>query len=1025
MKKKIMALMIFIPLMLMLTIFSVGKAVSVVVDIPVSGIRIITQSADGILSLDMASYANDIFIQAEIEPYNAKNKNYFYSVAGVGEDAPADIAVDASTGLLTLNGTGSAKVTVTSLTGGFSDSLIINSYSTKIINLEPTLKDALGESVALTEVNGEEYDYYADISSGIYTFNAGVNPVTLSDSAVIWSSENSDILEINPVTGRCKAKLSGNVDITIDSGNALNENVKKTVRLCVTPISTASGITVNGGEKVELLCAENAEYAEFLVQKPQDSPELSLSGEGMGGVQSYTVTSIDGDDRLRVKVKFNFGHASLLPINISAGGEPNTITLKFEAYTLDVYTVYHMSSDDEILHKKGSSVNYAALCEPYSEDIYYEWSIGDPTKLSLYDLDTGISALSALETGETTLTVTAFDGNGEICASAVKTVKIVAPVRSIEFVDNAVTYGIEDFLTVGGQKLSGGEYLADRPKLRIKLLTDDGLIDYAGKMLTFETSDSDVLLPYVTLTEFKVSAVGEGKAIISASWQYSEYFKENISASITLRAVSEGVNVSSYDELKRVTEDGKKVVLTGDIMLGREDASAVELRAMAKTMPTTYDWQFYKNKGLNRPEVYYLIEFKNDVFGNGYRINGDYFTQAADSTGAPLLFKGPLDFVAIATASVKAQDNIVFLIRTDGITLNNVVLEGCSDESLVEGEEHDLSKLNYTGTTLEIMASATVKNSRISNGRTVVRIYAGGGDDDSPIIDSFDSLSASDERITALIESCILTSAREFILKIGSNRSVKNLGDSESTFAPAPFLKHNGDAYNISDSSNASDEYFREKYVINDVTVKNCVLATSGFFSIGMDTHFTGIMLTGYSNAKITNWTELASTSYASALHLVGDVKLLDWKKLANVDSSTLIETTGEAKPFLTLDIAAMLDKVYNTGSYRNIISDIEGESYVHGGIALYGGGYNYSYVDFEDFTAEELTKYQVNLSILAEGLEEDINNILYMQGTMLPLAAGPEDFRFFMYDSNSENDYNTQQQTLENGTAFTIPRAE
>lgn len=62
MKKKIMALMIVIPLILMLTIFSVGKAVSVVVDIPVSGIHIITQSSDGIIMLDMAHYSNDIYI---------------------------------------------------------------------------------------------------------------------------------------------------------------------------------------------------------------------------------------------------------------------------------------------------------------------------------------------------------------------------------------------------------------------------------------------------------------------------------------------------------------------------------------------------------------------------------------------------------------------------------------------------------------------------------------------------------------------------------------------------------------------------------------------------------------------------------------------------------------------------------------------------------------------------------------------------------------------------------------------------
>ncbi len=1025
MKKKIMALMIVIPLILMLTIFSVGKAVSVVVDIPVSGIHIITQSSDGIIMLDMAHYSNDIYILAEVEPYNAKNKNYTYAITGVGGQSAADIAIDSSSGLLTLNGTGSAKITVTSASGGYTDSLIVNAYSSKVIGLSPRLENAFGQTVALMESGNTEYDYYADIASGTYTFYAGVSPVTLSDSAVIWATDNADIAEINAVTGRLKAKLSGSADITLDSGNAVSEGVKKTVRLNVTPASTLSGITINGGEGTDLLCAENAQYAEFLVEKPQGSSDILLSGVGMGGVQSYTVTPIDGEHRLRVRIKLNYGHDNEMPIEISAGGLSNIITLRFQAYSLDVFTVYHMSSDDLMLHKRGSSVNYAVVCEPYSEDITYQLAIADTAMITSSELSAGIYSLSALTVGETTLTVTAFNGEGEACATVAKTIRTVVPIRSIEFIDNAQTYGIEDLLTIGGQRIVNDEYTVDRPKLGIKLQTDLGLEDYSGKMLVFNTSDAETVIPYATLAEFKVSVTGEGTAMVSAAWQYADYFKENISGYITLRAVSEAVNVSNYDELKRATEEGKKIVLTKDVMLGKENASLTELRAMAKTVPTTYDWQFYKNKGLERPSVYYLIEFKDDVYGNGYRINGEYITRATDSTGVPLLFKGPLDFVAIATASVKAQDNIVFLVRTDGVTLNNVILEGCLDQSLIEGDGYDLSKLNFTGTTLEIAASVTLKNSRVANGRTVVRIYAGKTTNASPIIASFDSHNASEERIDVLIESCILTSAQEFILKIGSNRAVKSQGDSESTFSPAKFHKQNGETYNAFDASNASDEYFKEKFLINDVTVKNCVLATSGLFSIGMDTHFSGIMLAGLGSATITDWSELACTSYACALHLVGEVRLLDWKKLGNVDSSTLIETMGDANPFLTLDISSMIDKVYSNGNFNDIISELEDEAYVHGGIALYGGGYNYSFVDFTELTSEQLASYRINLSILAEGREQDLSDTLYMQGTMLPLAAGSQDFRFFMYNSNSANDYNTQRQTVEDGTAYIIPRAE
>lgn len=1025
MKKRVIALMIFIPLMLMLTVFSVGKAVSLVVDIPVSGIHITTQTSDGILSLDMADYQDNIFITAEVEPLNAKNKNYTYQITGVESEAPADITIDENSGLLMINGTGAAKITVVSTEGGYTDSIIVNTYSSKVLNLEPTLLNAIGENIDLTEVTGEDYQYTANILSGIYRFHAGIFPNNLSDSNVEWSSSDSNIFELNSITGKGKAMLSGSVDITLISDNTINDDVKSIVRLNVTPEETQSGITINGGENLELLCSENAEYAEFLVEGRSVS-EMTLSGSGMGGVQSYTIAPLnESETQLKVRLKLNYGHADVLPITVSSTDGNNTISLVFAAATVDIFTAYHMSSNNTIIHKKNSSINYVAISEPYDDNITYVWSIENPNILSLEE-NGGICTLTALSEGETTLTVSAYNGSGIICASVTKTIKSVTPIYSIQFVDNAKTYGIENILTIGSKKLQGGLYVEDRTELAIKILTDEGLVNYTGKYLNFDTSDDSIITPYVTLTAFKVNSVGTGSAEICAEWQYADYFKESTSATMTLRSVYEGVNVATYEELDKATEEGKQVILKDNIMLGKENATAEELKAMAKTMPTTYDWQFYKNKGLSRPEVYYLIEFKNDVYGNGYSICGEYFTKAADSTGMPLLFKGPLDFVAIATASVKAQDNIVFLVRTDGVTINNVVLEGCTDKSLIKDGEYDLSCLNYTGTTLEIASDANIKNSRISNGRNVVRIYAGDVTLGSPVMDSFDNFNASDERINVTIESCIMTSAREFIVKIGSNRTVKSSGDSESTFEAQKFTKENGSEYDPFDPANSSDDYFNNKYLINDVTLKNSVLATSGLFAIGIETHFAGPLLAGFASAKIINWTELAGTSFACALHFVGDVKLLDWKNLSNVDSSTLIETTGNHKPFLTLDISAMLEKVYQTNlEYADVISEIEGKSYLHGGIASYGGGYNYSYIDFDNFTSEQMEKYRINLSILAEGRVEDINDTLYMQGTMLPLAAGYSDFVFYMYNRYSQNDYTTQRQLIESGSAYVIPIAE
>ena len=156
-------------------------------------------------------------------------------------------------------------------------------------------------------------------------------------------------------------------------------------------------------------------------------------------------------------------------------------------------------------------------------------------------------------------------------------------------------------------------------------------------------------------------------------------------------------------------------------------------------------------------------------------------------------------------------------------------------------------------------------------------------------------------------------------------------------------------------------------------------------------------------------------------LKLAGDVRIYDWKSLDYVDSSTLIEVSGtsESTAFLQLNIKQMLQKVRDFGGERfeNLICSMDGSEYVHGGIAFYGGGKNYGILDLSEFEGEKMTEYTVNLSILAQG--EPSNSMLYLQGTMLPLAAGKEDFRFFMYDAASNFGYAEQQELIQSGAAY------
>ena len=127
-------------------------------------------------------------------------------------------------------------------------------------------------------------------------------------------------------------------------------------------------------------------------------------------------------------------------------------------------------------------------------------------------------------------------------------------------------------------------------------------------------------------------------------------------------------------------------------------------------------------------------------------------------------------------------------------------------------------------------------------------------------------------------------------------------------------------------------------------------------------------------------------------------------------------------KDWLKLDIKGMLNFVSqkNPALYGDVIETTsDGKQYVHGGIALYGGGRNYSAV-VKDKLNKELNDFlylSVNISVLADG-----SGAMHFQGTTLPGAAGTHDFNFYMYGSKSENDYAKQKRDQQSGKAYAVP---
>ena len=993
-----------IPIVFLIALFSVGKAAGVYADIPVTGIQITTQNEDGFIDVDVADYDPIAFL-AQVQPVNARNQKYSFEISGVGGDEAPD-GFEIIDGKLHIDNVGKVKITAISAEKGFKDSVIVSAYSTKVLRIYP-------------KVNGDEITSdVVSIDGGENVFSAELYPENLSGETRIFEEiGDNHILKLNAVTGVAQALFSGETQVRITCPEG-REGLEKVLTVKVNVDTDSTGFAVNGkscGAKVTV--KNKATTAKLFVESKNDALEIS----DLTLPEGVTASGIERISENKFVLTLSFDK-EFSDEEISGKVGATDFSLEFTEYNLDVRTSYYDGEGNEIKQKNNTKVTYVAYSES-DDDADVKFEIIDGADVITLEQHGQFATITATKRGSAIIKITAKH-DGKDIKEIEKTILVVPNVYSMEFADSAKEYGIENILTIGGRKPDGKP---DTRTIFVRVVTEAGAETFTDEFMNVAFSDDKEFFTCKTKSEENADAIsaeirakGTGLTTLNAQLtEYNQYFGTNICAKIRLRAVKDGRNVGNYEELKKATEAGGIVVLTGDVMLGvKSDGTAMtedELKKDVKKFTTTYDKTYLDNIGENdeNKKVQYLIEFKNHVYGNGFEINADKFTQCKDATGIPKIFKGPLNFVAISSASVKGQDNISFLVRTDDVLINNVVLKGCSDDSLLEEDgQFNLSKLNYVGTTLEIAKSAKLLNSRVSNGRTVVRIFAGGSTMGSPVVEDKSAFNVQDEKINVHIESCVLSNAREFILKIGSNRALKQTNEVQRKLRK----EKDDEYYSPYDESNKTDKYFNDNYLINDVTLKNSVLETSGLFSVGMETHFSGEVLYGEGNAiSIPEWKGCAATSYASALRIVGDVKMLDWKNLSNVDSSTLIEVTGDANPWLSMNVAEMMKEVAKVNTAcSDIILNVGGTEYVHGGIAFYGGGYNYSYLDLT--RANDETKqfgvYDVKISVLENSENENIRQ----QGKMLPMAAGAGAFRFYLYNNKSSRNLSWQENIKNQG---------
>lgn len=552
----------------------------------------------------------------------------------------------------------------------------------------------------------------------------------------------------------------------------------------------------------------------------------------------------------------------------------------------------------------------------------------------------------------------------------------------------------------------------------------------------------------------------------------------------SFKVVKDGVNVYDYNQLLACTNkstNGEIVVLrksfesvnnlnnTTDnnvVCFGNyTDGKKIDFTSDVYSFETTYNQDYIKawNEFVNSNpsykkisnRVFAGIRVQKDFYGNGYTINLHNLTfpsstmDVVDSNGNKTtipalskddLYRGPLPFYSLGEhdnmplIEAFGQDNVGMYVDGSNILINDVNLKNCDFGNL-------MSNLDYVGTVLETNGNnITIKNSRLSNGKQVVR--------------SFSSTNVS-------IVNSMLSNARNFLLTIGSNDYIKadllkeyeftllngekitstinnylmksNAGDDTlNAFVIGSFTDKEKMRKAILDIQNAlNDESLIKDIYKGSMNIKDTMFYRSGIASIGMDTMFSGpflesstpsvvnMLLTGLNVPYIPN--HVGGMSYPVELNITGKTKFYDYKEWNNLDITGLINENissfvDDAKEMFGVTDADIgdisIDTIFPIKSFLKssvvTTTSSDGKVYVNIPIAYYGGGANLSKVTFdtEDLKYDSckltvvdlLDKYLSLKGIDLDNINLDKLDLAVIKNVMLKcvtIVTGYEPFKF------------------------------
>ena len=139
---------------------------------------------------------------------------------------------------------GSSKITVTSLEGGYTDSVTVEVTSSVLWDFVPTVN--AGE-ITVDKNDSEEYDYSVTLSGGVYSFSGTAIPASFGGADAKWSSSDENVLKIDAYTGIARALTDGTSTVRVELEGGRSGLIVKNILVRVDmEFSSLTPVAVNG-----------------------------------------------------------------------------------------------------------------------------------------------------------------------------------------------------------------------------------------------------------------------------------------------------------------------------------------------------------------------------------------------------------------------------------------------------------------------------------------------------------------------------------------------------------------------------------------------------------------------------------------------------------------------------------------------------------------------------------------------------------------------------------------------------------